>query len=308
LEITGQGGGQNENIKIDLNGTANTAVVTSSSSLNTFNFSGIGLQESGNAVPNATDNLGFFSATTSAQLSGVLSDETGSGLAVFATSPTFTTGITTPKVIWTGSVQDLTGSGSPESSVTAPIGSVYRRTDGGSGTVLYVKESGSGNTGWIAYGSPAGSGAPTTAAYWTAQAEGGLSAEVNLGALTTGLLKHTVSGVFRTPATATAGTDYVVPSTAVQFTRVGAGAAADSVLEYLAEADGIGTAITHGMLLRNATAALSALSNILLQYSLKVAGGRPPLRLQARRWNSANTSNQFKARQIQRETSMWITG
>lgn len=35
--------------------------------------------------------LSQFAATTSAQLSGVLSDETGSGLAVFATSPTFTT-------------------------------------------------------------------------------------------------------------------------------------------------------------------------------------------------------------------------
>lgn len=42
------------------------------------------------------------------------------------------------------------GSGSPESVVTAPIGSLYTRTDGGAGTTLYVKESGSGNTGWVA--------------------------------------------------------------------------------------------------------------------------------------------------------------
>lgn len=42
------------------------------------------------------------------------------------------------------------GSGSPESSVTAPIGSMYLRTDGGSSTTLYVKESGTGNTGWVA--------------------------------------------------------------------------------------------------------------------------------------------------------------
>jgi hypothetical protein len=35
--------------------------------------------------------LSQFAATTSAQLAGVLSDETGSGLAVFATSPTLTT-------------------------------------------------------------------------------------------------------------------------------------------------------------------------------------------------------------------------
>lgn len=36
------------------------------------------------------NNLSIFAATTSAQLAGVLSDETGTGLAVFATSPTLT--------------------------------------------------------------------------------------------------------------------------------------------------------------------------------------------------------------------------
>ena len=42
------------------------------------------------------------------------------------------------------------GTGSPESVVTASVGSLYSRTDGGSGTTLYVKESGTGNTGWTA--------------------------------------------------------------------------------------------------------------------------------------------------------------
>jgi len=39
---------------------------------------------------------------------------------------------------------------SPESVVTAPVGSVYQRTDGGAGTSIYIKESGTGNTGWVA--------------------------------------------------------------------------------------------------------------------------------------------------------------
>lgn len=39
---------------------------------------------------------------------------------------------------------------SPEGVVTAPIGSFYTRTNGGAGTTLYVKESGTGNTGWVA--------------------------------------------------------------------------------------------------------------------------------------------------------------
>lgn len=44
----------------------------------------------------------------------------------------------------------LSGTGSPETVVTAGVGSLYLRTDGGASTTLYVKESGAGNTGWIA--------------------------------------------------------------------------------------------------------------------------------------------------------------
>lgn len=42
------------------------------------------------------------------------------------------------------------GTGSPEGIVTANVGTIYLRSDGGAGSVLYVKESGNGNTGWIA--------------------------------------------------------------------------------------------------------------------------------------------------------------
>lgn len=48
------------------------------------------------------------------------------------------------------SLYDRFGSGSPEGAVTAPVGAVYHRTDGGAGTSFYVKESGAGNTGWVA--------------------------------------------------------------------------------------------------------------------------------------------------------------
>jgi len=50
----------------------------------------------------------------------------------------------------TQSLYDRFGSGTPESAVTAPVGAVYHRTDGGAGTSFYVKESGTGNTGWVA--------------------------------------------------------------------------------------------------------------------------------------------------------------
>jgi hypothetical protein len=53
-------------------------------------------------------------------------------------------GITLP-----GGITWTSGSGSPEGVVTAPVGSLYSRSDGGLLTSLYVKESGSGNTGWM---------------------------------------------------------------------------------------------------------------------------------------------------------------
>lgn len=42
------------------------------------------------------------------------------------------------------------GNVDPEGAVAAPVGSLWLRTDGGAGTTLYVKESGSGTTGWDA--------------------------------------------------------------------------------------------------------------------------------------------------------------
>ncbi len=42
------------------------------------------------------------------------------------------------------------GTGTPESAITGNVGDLFRRTDGGAGTTLYVKESGTGNTGWVA--------------------------------------------------------------------------------------------------------------------------------------------------------------
>lgn len=50
----------------------------------------------------------------------------------------------------TNGVNILSGAGSPNSSVTANVGSLFLRNDGGAGTTLYVKESGTGNTGWVA--------------------------------------------------------------------------------------------------------------------------------------------------------------
>ena len=52
--------------------------------------------------------------------------------------------------MYTATVGDFYGSGSPEGVLTASVGSTYRRVDGGAGSSFYVKESGNGNTGWVA--------------------------------------------------------------------------------------------------------------------------------------------------------------
>lgn len=99
------------------------------------------------------------------------------------------------------------GTGSPEGVVTAPVGSLFLRTDGASGTTLYVKDTGAGNTGWSALGGS--SGAPTTATYITQTPDAGLSAEQALSALATGIVKNTTTtGVL---SIAAQGTDYYAP-------------------------------------------------------------------------------------------------
>jgi hypothetical protein len=54
-----------------------------------------------------SDKLSALAATTSAELAGVISDETGSGALVFGTSPTFTTQITVPKIVATSNALDI---------------------------------------------------------------------------------------------------------------------------------------------------------------------------------------------------------
>lgn len=59
-----------------------------------------------------------------------------------------TVGATAGIELGTGGPRIMSGTGSPESVVTAPVGSLWLRTD--SSTTLYVKQTGTGNTGWIA--------------------------------------------------------------------------------------------------------------------------------------------------------------
>lgn len=75
-------------------------------------------------------------------------NRSGNTIEVFPSHSTATVG---PKVRFgSGPTDIICGSGTPEAAVTATVGSLFMRTNGGAGTSLYVKESGSGNTGWVA--------------------------------------------------------------------------------------------------------------------------------------------------------------
>ncbi len=56
------------------------------------------------------------------------------------------------------------GSGTPEGAVTAPVGSIFYRTDGSAGLATYIKNSGSGNTGWVPVGGVVAAGTITCVA------------------------------------------------------------------------------------------------------------------------------------------------
>ena len=67
------------------------------------------------------------------------------GLALWNSVPTIE--------ILTGSLDEygtVRVTGTPEAVVTAGIGTMALRRDGGASTSMYIKESGTGNTGWVA--------------------------------------------------------------------------------------------------------------------------------------------------------------
>jgi len=63
-----------------------------------------------------------------------------------------------------GGISVRSGSGSPEGVQSDPVGSLWLRTNGSAGLVLYIKETGVSTTGWVAYQSHATGTIPTTIA------------------------------------------------------------------------------------------------------------------------------------------------
>jgi hypothetical protein len=59
--------------------------------------------------------------------------------------------MSTTTMMWQAGPLWMVGAGSPQGVISASVGSLYTRTDGGSSTTLYVKETGAGGSiGWVA--------------------------------------------------------------------------------------------------------------------------------------------------------------
>jgi len=116
----------------------------------------------------ASGNVTFTGGTINGIAIGGTTAAAGAFTTVSGTTATFTgaisgtTGAFSSTITINGTTSTYnSGTGSPESSVTAPVGSIYTRTDGGASTTLYVKETGTGNTGWAAFGATSGSSLPS---------------------------------------------------------------------------------------------------------------------------------------------------
>lgn len=138
-------------------GSVAASCVSSSAGIAQFGVNGT-LSSSSGTQTGALINTGISQTSTAgytALLINPTETTTGSGTkrlidAQVGSSSKFTVDNTGTVSISGTAATIRAGAGSPESVVTANIGSMYTRTDGGAGTTLYIKESGTGNTGWVA--------------------------------------------------------------------------------------------------------------------------------------------------------------
>ena len=80
-------------------------------------------------------------------------------------------------VLANGSCQFRSGPGTPEGAIVGSVCDIYLRSNGGTGTVLYVKESGSNSTtGWVALSAPSGGVTVTSGQLVAAEYNAGNSA------------------------------------------------------------------------------------------------------------------------------------
>ncbi len=128
---------------------------------------------------------------TSAELRGILTDETGTGAAVFGTAPTIDSPVITTKMN-PPSVTAFPGTPSVGDVVIVTDDSAAGACDSAAGTAVSIcRWSGAA---WVSIGDGnSGTGAPTNATYLMQTANGSTSNEQALGALSTGCLGVTTT-------------------------------------------------------------------------------------------------------------------
>ncbi len=178
----------------------------------------VGSNISGHLLPTSASNLGFFSATTSAQLRGVISDETGTGALVFAGGA-----LGTPASLTLTNATGLPLAGMTSNTANTLLG--YN----GSGAAADVTI-GSGLT--LSGGSLSGTGGTVTTA--SVASANGFSGTVANPTTTPALtLSTTASGILKGSAgslvAATSGTDYAPATTGSSILKASAGGFANAV-------------------------------------------------------------------------------
>ena len=96
------------------------------------------------------DSIPFIPVTVTGTGDYFLEQLNGQFITAISAPSVSAQAVSTPLVNLTATVTISYGTGSPEGSLIAGIGSIYSNLSGGAGTTLYVKESGTGNTGWVA--------------------------------------------------------------------------------------------------------------------------------------------------------------
>jgi len=180
------------------------------------------------AKESGTGNTGWLpiKSFTTSDISPITLDQTNNRVGINKTDPDYaihaigsgyvsgffasTNGLY-PNGLATGAAVLRAGTGTPEGSVSANVGSLFMRQDGAAGTTLYTKETGNGNTGWVALKSMS---TTTTPIYWSNSFAGTSTSKDPLSSYTittTGIYVIAVSvNAYPTNATTASGGQVVV--------------------------------------------------------------------------------------------------